>query len=197
MPTLSAEGLDLLFREARTPDRWLDRPVSDDLLRELYELVRLGPTSSNCSPGRFLFLRTPEAKARLQPAINPANVEKTMHAAVTAIVAYDVRYHEWMPVLFPKHAERMRDRYANQPGYAESTAFRNSSVQGGYFILAARALGLDCAPVSGFNNAKVDAEFFPEGEVKSNFVCNLGYGDRRALGPRNPRLSFGQACRLL
>lgn len=197
MTTLSAAGLDVLFREARTPDQWLERPVSDDVLRELYELVKLAPTSSNCSPGRFLFLRTPEAKARLQAAINPTNVEKTMRAPVTAIVAYDVRYHEWMPMLFPKHAERMRDRYANQPGYAESTAFRNSSVQGGYLILAARALGLDCAPVSGFNNAKVDAEFFREGEVKSNFICNLGYGDRRSLGPRNARLAFDQACRLL
>jgi 3-hydroxypropanoate dehydrogenase len=195
--TLNDAGLDLLFREARTPELWLDRPVSDAVLRELYDLVKLGPTSSNCSPGRFLFLRSPAAKARLKPAINPANVEKTMLAPVTAIVAYDIRYHEWMPKLFPKHAERARERYTSQPGYAEATAFRNSSVQGAYLILAARSLGLDCMPVSGFNNEKVDAEFFGSKEVKSNFICNIGYGDHRGLEPRMPRLAFDEACELL
>ena len=195
--TLDAAGLDLLFREARTPEEWCDRPVSDQMLHELYELVKLGPTSSNCSPARILFLRTAEAKARLKPAINPANVEKTMLAPVTAIIGYDVRYHVWMPTLFPEQAEKARERYAGRPGYAEATAFRNSSVQGGYFILAARSLGLDCMPISGFDNAKVDEAFFRDPEVKSNFICNLGYGDRSGLSPRKPRLAFEQACQLL
>ncbi|OFW24722.1 MAG: malonic semialdehyde reductase [Acidobacteria bacterium RIFCSPLOWO2_02_FULL_59_13] len=197
MRTLNSAGLDLLFREARTPEEWLDRPVADEILRDLYDLVKLGPTSSNCSPARFLFLRSAAAKARLKPAINPANLEKTMLAPVTAIVGYDIRYHERMPVLFPEHAERARERYTSQPGYAEATAFRNSSVQGGYLILAARSLGLDCMPVSGFNNAKVDEQFFGTGEVKSNFICNLGYGAHRNLEPRKPRLAFDEACELL
>jgi 3-hydroxypropanoate dehydrogenase len=197
MGVLNPSGMDLLFREARTPSEWLAQPVSDELLRELYNLVKLGPTSSNCSPARFLFLRSPETKERLRPAVNPTNVEKTMRAPVTVIIGYDIRYHEWMPLLFPKHAERMRDRYANMAGYAEKTAFRNGSLQGAYLILAARSLGLDCAPISSFDNAKVDAEFFQEGEVRSNFICNLGHGDYSSLKPRNPRLVFDQACRLL
>ena len=197
MSTLNSAGLNLLFREARTPDEWLDRAVTDDTLRILYDLVKLGPTSSNCSPARILFVRTAEAKARLKPAINPANVEKTMTAPVTAIIGYDLRFYEFMPRLYPKHAARTRERCTNSPEYAVATAFRNSSVQGGYFILAARSLGLDCAPVSGFNNSKVDEEFFRAGTVKSNFICNLGYGDRSGLEPRKPRLAFDEACTLL
>jgi 3-hydroxypropanoate dehydrogenase len=197
MRRLSNTGLDLLFRDARTPDEWLERPESDATLRVLYDLVKLGPTSSNCSPARILFLRSPEAKARLKPAINPASVEKTMTAPVTAIIGYDLGFYELMPRLFPKHADRLRERCTSNPEYAFATAFRNSSLQGGYFILAARSLGLDCMPVSGFNNTKVDEEFFRTGAVKANFICNLGHGDHSRLAPRGPRLAFDEACALL
>jgi 3-hydroxypropanoate dehydrogenase len=204
------ETLDRLFREARTHNAWLDRPVSDEVLRQLYDLLKWGPTSANCCPARILFLRTPEAKERLRPALSPGNVEKTMAAPVTAIIGYDERFYEKLPQLFP-HNPGMRDLFANSPQLAEVTAFRNGTLQGGYLILAARSLGLDCGPMSGFDNAKVDAEFFSasaEGVesaaevpatccVKSNFLCNLGYGDPTKLYPRSPRLSFDEACRLL
>jgi 3-hydroxypropanoate dehydrogenase len=201
---LAHDALDVLFRHARTHNAWLDKPVSDDLLRQLYEIMKYGPTSANSNPARILFLRTPEAKQRLAPALSPGNVEKTMRAPVTAILAYDVKFFEHTPRLLP-HNPAMREIFAKSPQVAEITAFRNSSLQGGYLILAARALGLDCGPMSGFDNAKVDAEFFspsagnpPEFlDVKSNFLCNLGYGDASELFPRNPRLAFEEACRLL
>jgi len=198
---LNDEALDTLFRQARTHNVWLERPVSDDLLRQLYDLMKFGPTSSNTCPARILFLRTPEAKERLAPALSPGNLEKTMLAPVTAILAYDLKFYEQMPKLAP-HNPAARGWFANLPRLIEPTAFRSGSLQGGYFILAARSLGLDCGPMSGFDNAKVDAEFFsaPDGaflEVKSNFLCNLGYGDETKLFPRNPRLSFEEACRLL
>jgi len=202
--TISNEALDILFRQARTHGAWLDKPVSDELLRQLYDLVKYGPTSANSCPARILFLRTPEAKQRLLPALSPTNADKTMKAPVTAVVGYDVKFYEQVPKLFP-HNPAMRDMFAKSAQHAETTAFRNGSIQGGYLILAARALGLDCGPMSGFDNAKVDAEFFtaaagnpPEFvEVKSNFLCNLGYGDASKLFPRNPRLSFEEACRLI
>src|SRR5262245_19355987 len=150
---------DQLFREARTHNAWLDRPVSDEVLRQLYDLVKWGPTSANCQPARILFLRTREAKERLLPALSPGNVEKTMAAPVTAILAYDECFFERLPRLFP-HNPGFRDLFANSPELAQTTAFRNGTLQGGYFILAARSLGLDCGPMSGFDNAKVDAEFF-------------------------------------
>jgi 3-hydroxypropanoate dehydrogenase len=198
------EALDILFRQARTHNVWLDRPVSDDLLRQLYDLMKFGPTSANSSPVRFLFLRTPEAKQRLLPALSPGNAEKTMQAPVTAILGHDHQFFEELPKLFPNNPN-MRDMFAKSPQGAEIAAFRNASLQGGYFILAARALGLDCGPMSGFDNAKVDAEFFSSAagnpsafhQVKSNFLCNLGYGDASKLFPRNPRLAFEEACRLL
>jgi 3-hydroxypropanoate dehydrogenase len=207
---LDDEALDQLFREARTPSAWLDRPVSDELLRQLYDLMKWGPTSANLCPARILFLRTPEAKERLRPALSPGNVDKTMAAPVTAIIAYDERFYEEAPRLFP-HNPGIRDVFINAPELAEATAFRNGSLQGGYFILAARALGLDCGPMSGFDNAKVDEEFFPvpvgiekataevmpTGRIKSNFLCNLGYGDPAKLHPRNPRLDFVEACAVL
>lgn len=207
---LNDEALDQLFREARTHNAWLDRPVSDEVLRQLYDLMKWGPTSANCLPARILFLRTGEAKEQLRPALSQGNVEKTMKAPVTAIIAYDELFYEKLPSLFP-HNPGIRDLLANSPELAETTAFRNGTLQGGYFILAARSLGLDCGPMSGFDNTKVDAEFFTAaacaGEtateipttcrVKSNFLCNLGYGDPAALYPRSPRLKFDEACRVL
>ncbi len=201
---LSNDALDVLFRQARTHNAWLDKPVSDDLLRQLYDLIKFGPTSANSCPARIVFLRTHEARQRLLPALSPSNADKTMKAPVTAILGYEVRFFEQTPKLFP-HNPGMANVFSGSPQLAETTAFRNSSLQGGYMILAARALGLDCGPMSGFDNAKVDAEFFAAAagnpptfvEVKSNFLCNLGYGDDPKLPPRNPRLAFEEACRLL
>jgi 3-hydroxypropanoate dehydrogenase len=193
---LTDESLDILFRKARTHRNWLPKPVSDDLLRELYDLMKWCPTSANSCPARILFLRTPEAKQRLLPALAQGNVDKTMAAPVTAIVAYDLKFYDQLPKLSPRDP-KMRDLFSNSPELAATTAFRNGSVQGGYFILAARAVGLDCGPMSGFDNAKLDAEFFPAGNVKSNFLCNLGYGDSSKLFPRSPRLDFDEACQLL
>jgi 3-hydroxypropanoate dehydrogenase len=202
--TLSDDTLDILFRKARTHNAWLDKPVGDDLLHQLYELMKYGPTSANSNPARIIFLRTPEAKERLRPALSPTNVDKTMKAPVTAIVGFDLKFYEQTPKLFPNNPA-MRDNFAKSPQVAEITAFRNGSLQGGYMILAARVLGLECGPMSGFDNAKVDAEFFSASagnppsfvDVKSNFLCNLGYGDPSKLFPRNPRLAFEEACRLL
>ncbi|MFQ5954892.1 MAG: malonic semialdehyde reductase [Kiloniellales bacterium] len=192
---LSDDGLDLLFRNARTHRAWLDQPVSDVLLEALYEIARLGPTSANCSPMRVLFLRTPEAKERLRPALDPDNVEQTMAAPVTAVVGHDLRFYDLLPQLNPQVDARAW--FADAPRKAATTAFRNGTLQGAYLIMAARALGLDCGPMSGFDNAKVDAEFFPDGRIKSNFLCNLGHGDPSKLGPRRPRLDFDQACRII
>lgn len=207
---LNDEALDQLFREARTHNAWQDRSVTDETLREIYDLLKWAPTSANGSPARFIFLRTPAAKQRLAPSLAPSNVEKTMTAPVTVIVAYDLKFYEKLPKLFP-HSPSMRNLFASSPELVEVTARRNSSLQGAYLIMAARAVGLDCGPMSGFDNAKVDEEFFsagtpcedcgqeffPAGHVKSNFLCNLGYGDPAKLFPRSPRLSFDEACSLL
>ncbi|MGA9528244.1 MAG: malonic semialdehyde reductase [Terriglobales bacterium] len=187
--------LDQLFREARTHNAWLPKPVTVETLRKIYELARFGPTSANTSPARFVFLTTTAAKERLRPALSPGNVEKTMSAPVTAIVAWDTEFHEKLPKLFPQRD--MRAMFAGNRDLIDETAFRNSSLEGGYFILAARALGLDCGPMSGFDQNKVNAEFFPGGKWKANFLCNLGYGDRGKLFPRNPRLDFEEACIVL
>jgi 3-hydroxypropanoate dehydrogenase len=195
-PVLSPEALDILLRNARTHNAWLPQLVSDDLLRQLYDLMKWGPTSANSSPARILYLRTREAKERLRPALSALNVDKTMQAPVTAILAYDLKFYEQLPKLFPNKPS-IRELFANSPELAQTGAFRNGTLQGGYFILAARALGLDCGPMSGFDNAKVDAEFFPSSSVKSNFLCNLGHGDPSKLFPRNPRLDFDEACQLL
>ena len=203
-------ALDVLFREARSYRAWLDEPVSDEILRQVYNLMRWAPTSANGSPARILFLRTKAAKERLLPALASGNVDKTMNAPVTAIIAHDLKFYEKLPQLLP-HDPGMRDLFANAPELVDATAKRNSSLQGAYMILAARALGLDCGPMSGFDNAKVDEEFFgagksepnsaeeffPEGHIKSNFLCNLGYGDKSKLFARGPRLEFDQACTLL
>jgi len=209
MPTVNDEALDILFREARTYSSWLDKPVAEDTIRQLYEALKWGPTSANSSPGRFILLRTSKSKERLRPALSPGNVQKTMSAPVTVIIAYDLKFYEKLPKLFP-HNPGIREVFAQNPQLIENTAKRNSSLQGAYLMLAARALGLDCGPMSGFDNAKVDEEFFsagqcedceqeffPEGHVKSNFLCNLGYGDRSQLYPRSPRLAFSEACTLL
>lgn len=207
---LNDDALDQLFRQARTHNAWLDKPVGDDLLRQLYELMKWGPTSANSSPARILFLRTAEARQRLKPALSPGNVAKTMSAPVTAIIGYDGRFYEHLPKLFP-HTDA-RAWFANTPELAEVTARRNSSLQGAYLMLAARSLGLDCGPMSGFDQAKVEREFFPRGDeqqddfqqeyfpdshIKTNFICNLGYGDPAKLLPRSPRLAFDEACKLL
>jgi 3-hydroxypropanoate dehydrogenase len=192
---ISNDALDQLLRQARTHSTWLPKRVPVELLREVYDLARMGPTSANSSPARFLFLESEAAKARLLPALAPLNVDKTKAAPVTVIVAWDTEFYEKLPQLFP-HAD-MRSHFVGNQAVIDETAFRNSSLQGGYFILAARALGLDCGPMSGFDKAKVNAEFFPDGKWKANFLCNLGYGDRSKLFPRNPRLEFDEACRVL
>jgi 3-hydroxypropanoate dehydrogenase len=190
---LSEEGLNLLFREARTHNGWLDRPVDDELLRKVYDVARMGPTSANMCPMRVLFLRSPAAKEKLRPCLDAGNVDKTMRAPVTAIIGMDVHFYEQLPKLFP-HANA-KAWFENLPeNVLEIIALRNSSLQGAYFMLAARAHGLDCGPMSGFDNQKVDAAFFADTTVKSNFLCNLGHGDPAKLYPRSPRLSFEEAC---
>jgi len=184
-----------IFKEARTNTVWLARPVPDELLQRVYEVAKMGPTSANCCPMRVIFVKSPEGKERLKPSLYEGNVEKTMKAPATAIVAYDTLFYDLLPKLFP--ARDMRTAFANNAELAQSTAFRNGSLQGAYLIIAARALGLDCGPMSGFDNAKVDAEFFRDGRWKSNFLCNLGYGDRGKLLPRSPRLEFNEACTLM
>jgi 3-hydroxypropanoate dehydrogenase len=192
---VSGACIDQIFREARTHNAWLPQPVPLELLHQAYELAAFGPTSANTTPARYVFLTTLQAKERLRPALAPANIEKTMAAPVTVIIAWDTEFHEKLPKLFP-HRD-MRSVFLGKPGLIEETAFRNGSLEGAYFILAARALGLDCGPMSGFDAAKVNAEFFPDGKWKSNFLCNLGYGDPTKLFPRNPRLSFEEACLVL
>jgi 3-hydroxypropanoate dehydrogenase len=193
---LDGAALDTLLRKARTQNGWLPTPVSDAELRAIYDVMKWGPTSANCGPARLLFLRTPEAKARLLPALSPGNVDKTKAAPVTAIIGYDTRFYELMVKLFP-HRPDMADNFKNNPPLAQITAFRNGTLQGAYFMLAARAVGLDIGGMSGFDNAKVDAEFFPDGRVKSNFLCNVGHGDPSKVLPRLPRLDFEEACTLL
>ena len=192
---LSPEGCDLLFREARTHSHWLDRPVTNESLRGLYDLLKWGPTSANTSPMRVLFLKTKAGKQRLLPALAPGNVDKTLAAPVTAILAYDLKFYERLGELFPSNPA-YRDHFAANAEVSETTARRNGTLQGAYFMIAARALGMDCGPMSGFDSEKVDVEFFGggSGNIKSNFLCNLGYGDDSHLFPRLPRLKFEDAC---
>ena len=197
---LSQDALDQIFLQARTfasnPNPWQERAVPDALLEQVWNLARMGPTAANCSPARIVFVRSPEAKARLKPALDAGNVEKTMSAPVTAILGIDLQFYDKLPYLFP-HADA-RSWFAGQsdeqlyPG-----ALRNSSLQGAYLIIAARALGLDCGPMGGFDAAKVDAAFFAETRVRSNFLINLGYGRRDTLHPRSPRLAFADACSIV
>jgi len=192
---ISREAFDQLFREARTHSTWLPEPVPVELLHKAYELARLAPTSANSSPARFVFLTTPSAKARLKPVLAPGNVDKTMAAPVTAIVAWDTEFHENLPKLFPQ--ADMRSYFIGNQALIDQTAFRNSSLQAAYFVLAARALGLDCGPMSGFDADKLNTEFFPDGKWKVNLLCNLGYGDPSKLYPRNPRLNFEETSVIL
>ena len=192
---ISEETLDQLFREARTHSAWLPEPVPAELLRKAYELARLGPTSANGSPARFVFLTTPGTKALLKPVLASGNLDKTMAAPVTVIIAWDTEFHEYLPKLFP-HAD-MRSYFVGNKPLIEESAFRNSSLQAAYFILAARALGLDCGPMSGFDADKLNVAFFPDGKWKVNLLCNLGYGDPGKLHPRNPRLNFEDAAVIL
>jgi 3-hydroxypropanoate dehydrogenase len=193
--TLSDAALDLIFGAARTHSGWLPRPVDEATLHRLYELLKWGPTSANSSPARFVFVKSDAAKARLRPALSPGNVDKTMTAPVTVIVGHDLAFHARLPQLFP-HADA-RSWFVGKPDLIAATAFRNGTLQGAYLIIAARALGLDCGPMSGFDNAKVDAEFFAGTEVRSNFLVNLGHGDPAALFGRSPRLAFDDACRIV
>lgn len=192
---LSDSGMDLIFRSARTHNAWLDKPVPEVTLRAIYHLMRNGPTSANCSPARIKFLTTPEAKARLKSSLSEGNMEKTMAAPVCAILAYDTQFNELLPKLFPHEPDAM-NWFANDK-VRETTAFRNSTLQGAYLMIAARSLGLDCGPMSGFDNDALDQEFFPDGRCKSNFLCNIGFGDPSALFPRSPRLEFDEACEIL
>ena len=193
-PTLEARVLDQLFRSARTHNKWQDRPVPDATLQELFDLLKWGPTSANSMPARFVFVRTPEGKAKLKPALSAGNTEKTVAAPVVVIVAHDLKFYDRLPYLFP-HADA-RSWFAGSERLAETTAFRNGTLQGAYLIVAARSLGLDTGPMSGFDNAKVDQAFFAGTDWRSNFLVNLGYGDPSGLFDRNPRLSFDEACRL-
>ena len=191
---LSDDALDQLFREARTHNAWLPKPVDDALLRQVFALAVMGPTSANSSPGRFVFVKTADAKAKLKPALAPGNVDKTMAAPVTVIVGMDLAFYDQLPTLFPQ--ADARSWFAGNDEAIRSTAQRNSSLQGAYLIMAARALGLDAGPMSGFDSAKVDEAFFAGTTIKSNFLINLGYGDRSKLHARNPRLSFEEAARI-
>ena len=194
MITSSDDALDILFRKARTHNAWTDRPVPDSLLHELYEVTKLGPTSANCSPARFVFVRTPEGKEKLRPALSKGNLEKTMSAPVIVLVAEDSEFYEKLPKLFP-HADA-RVWFTSSPEMARQTASRNTALQGGYLILAARALGLDAGPMSGFDPKIVDDAFFAGTTLRVNFLVNLGYGDPKGLFPRSPRLDFDEACKL-
>jgi len=189
------EALDTIFRAARSQNKWLDKPVSPALLMAVYDLMRFGPTSANCSPARIVFLVSQESRERLKPHLLPSNIEKSMTAPAIAVVGYDLDFPQYLPRLFP-HNPGAKDWFGD-PVLREKTAFRNGSLQGGYFIIAARALGLDCGPMSGFNNNAVDGEFFVGTNVKSNFICGVGYGDPSGLFARSPRLDFDEACRIV
>ena len=191
---MNAVELDQLFRVARTRNGWTDRPVAEEQIRELYDLLKLGPTSANSCPGRFIWVRSPEGKARLAALASQTNRPKILAAPVTVIVGFDLDFAEQLPKLFPARGEKMKEVFQDAD-LAHSTAFRNSSLQGGYLILAARALGLDTGPMSGFDNKAVDAEFFAGTKIKSNFICSIGYGSDENLFPRNPRLTFEEAGR--
>lgn len=188
-------ALNKLYFDARTHNKWTDRPVPDALLRDVVDLMKWAPTSANCSPARFVFVKSEDAKARLKPLLQAGNVEKTMSAPVTAIIGSDQDFSEHLPRLFP-HADA-KSWFAGKPEFIKTTAFRNSSLQGAYFILAARALGLDCGPMSGFDNEGVDKVFFSGSAVKSNFICNLGYGDPAGLFPRSPRFAFDEIAKVV
>ena len=187
--------LDQIFREARSQNGWKDTPVSETLIRAIYDLARMGPTSANSSPARFVFCASAEAKDKLAALASAANASKILAAPVTAIIGHDLTFYEKIPELFP-HNPGAKDWFASSEAVAEATAFRNGSLQGAYFIVAARALGLDCGPMSGFNNARVDEAFFAGTTIRSNFICSIGEGDPSKIFARSPRLAFEDACRI-
>ncbi len=191
---VSPESIKQIFTEARTHRAWLDREVGDDVLSKIFEVAKWGPTSVNCLPARFLFLKSSTAKAELLPALAGSNVQQVQAAPVTAVIAFDERFYDELPALFT--AFDAKSLFLGNPALSAETAFRNSALQGAYFMLAARALGLDVGPMSGFDNAKVDEIFFSGTSWKSNFLCNIGYGDPAKLFPRGPRLSFDQAAKI-
>jgi 3-hydroxypropanoate dehydrogenase len=195
MPALDDAALDQLFVSARSQNGWLDAPVSDETLHRLYDTLKFGPTSANCSPARFVFVRTPEGKEKLRPALSSGNLAKTMAAPVVAIIGMDLEFYDKLPQLFPHVDARPWFNHSTQ--IAEETAFRNASLQGAYLMLAARAMGLDVGPMSGFDAAKVDAEFFAGTNVKTNFICGIGYGDATKVMKRHPRFKFEDICQVL
>ena len=187
---------DVIFRESRTANGYAGDKIAAAVLRQMYDLLKMGPTSANCCPARFLFVISPDAKEKLKPCISQGNMEKTMSAPVTAIVGYDTKFFEQLPELFP-HAPDAKTWFTSSPAFAEETAFRNGSLQGAYLIIAARMFGFDAGPMSGFDQAAVNAAFWPDGQVEVNFLCNIGVGDDSKVFPRNPRLSFERACQIL
>lgn len=195
MTRIANQALEQLFLAARTQNGWRDMPVPDQLLRDIYDIAKMGPTSMNTQPMRVLFLRSAEAKQRLAPALSPTNLDKTLAAPVTAIVARDMQFYDYMPEIW--HKPGARELFAGNPALAQATAQRNATLQGAYLMIVARALGLDCGPMSGFDAARVNAEFFPDGRCQADFLCNLGYGDPGKLFDRQPRHAFDRACSLL
>ncbi|MEQ8508042.1 MAG: malonic semialdehyde reductase [Rhodospirillaceae bacterium] len=188
-------GLNLLFMEARTQNSWHQKPVPEDLMRRVFDLMKMAPTSANCSPGRFVFVASSEGKDKLKPALSEGNLAKTMSAPLTVIIAYDMEFYEHLPKLFP-HTDA-RAWFTGHDDLIHETAFRNGSLQGAYLMMAARALGLDCGPMSGFDTDKVNSTFFPDGRFKVNFICNVGYGDDKEVYPRGPRFEFDEVCAIV
>ena len=190
---LNDAALDTIFRNARTQNGWLDKPVQDHQLRAMYDLMKWGPTSANCQPARIQFVVSAEGKEKLRPALGPNNVDKTLLAPVVAILGYDLAFYEHLPKMFP-HNQTARSWFVGNEAMIQGTAFRNSSLQGAYLMIAARSLGIDCGPMSGFDAAKVDAAFWAGTTVKTNFICNLGYGDPAKVFARSPRFAFEDVC---
>ena len=193
---LDDHGLDLLFREARTHRKWQNKDVTEVLIKAVYDLMKMGPTEANTCPARFVFVKTPEGKERLKPHLDAGNVDKTMTAPLTAIIAYDTQFYEQMPKLFP-HEPTARSWFAGKEEKIKLVTMRNSSLQAAYLMLAARSLGLDCGPMGGFNADGINKEFFADDQYKVNFLCNIGYGDDTVLFPRSPRLEFDEACEIV
>jgi 3-hydroxypropanoate dehydrogenase len=196
MSELSKDDLDLIFLKARTRNGWQDKPVAAALLKEIYDIARMGPTTANSQPQRIVFVTSPEAKAKLAPALSEGNRDKTMQAPVVALFAYDLQFYDLLPKVFPHNAEA-RSWFVGKDAHIKETAFRNASLQAAYLMIAARAKGLDCGPMSGFDQAKVNETFFPDGRWKVNFICSLGYGTEERLFARSPRLEFDEACRIV
>jgi 3-hydroxypropanoate dehydrogenase len=193
--TVDDTTLDLIFRAARTQNSWQPESVAEELLRRVYDLTKMGPTSANCCPARFIFVVSKDGKLRLKPTLAPGNVDKTMAAPVTAIIGYDTKFYELLPELFP-HADA-KSWFEGNDALAQETAFRNGTLQGAYLMIATRSMGLDCGPMSGFDQAKLNAEFWPDGRVKANFMCSIGYGDDKNIFGRSPRLPFGRMCKIV